>query len=51
MGKIVKLHKIIPVHWVCTAIQLSKFTVSLVGTKIENCDIKFLIPTFSPPYL
>ena len=44
-------HKIIPIPWACPVFKLASFTVALVGTNIEKCDMKFVTETFSPTYL
>ena len=51
MVHFVKQHKIIPIPWACPMFPLANFTLDLVGTNIEKCDMQFLNPTLSPPYL
>ena len=48
MVNLVKRHKIIPIPWVCPVFPLANFTVALVGTNIEKCDIQFVIETIYP---
>ena len=47
MEQLVKQHKIIRIIWACTVFTLASLTVSLVGTKIEKCDIPFVTAKFS----
>ena len=51
MEQLGRQHKIIPIPWACHMFPLSSFTVALVGTNIEKCDMKFVTVTFTPPYL
>ena len=51
MEQLGKWHKIIPITWACPMFPLANFTVALVGTSIENFDIKFVTATSAPPYL
>ena len=51
MEQLGKRHKIIPVPWACPMFSLANFTVTLVGTNIENCDMQFVNAKFSPPSL
>ena len=51
MGKLGKINKIIPITWACLVFQLANFTVDLIGTNIEKCDMQFMTSTFAPPYL
>ena len=51
MEQLVKRHEIIPIHWACRVFPLANFTVALVGTNIEKCDIQFLAATFDSPSL
>ena len=44
-------HKIIPIPLACPVFPLANFTVALVGTNIEKCDMQFVTATFTPPYL
>ena len=46
-----KRHKMIPITWAYTVFPLDSFTVALVGTDIENCDMKCVTATFSTQYL
>ena len=48
MEHIGKRHKIIPIPWACLVFPLASFTVDLVGTNIEKCDMKFVTATFAP---
>ena len=48
---LVKMHKIIPITWACPVFPLANFTVVLVGTNIEKCDMQFVTEKLSPPYL
>ena len=41
-----KKHKIIPIHWTCPVFPLANFTLALVVTNIENCDMQFVTPSF-----
>ena len=51
MGKLVKQNKIIPITWECIVFTLADFTVELIDTNIEKCDMQFLTEIFIPPYL
>ena len=51
MKQLGKQHKIIPINWACTVFTLASFTVELVGTNIEKCDMKFVTAKLSPIYL
>ena len=51
MRSLVKLHKIIPIPWAYPMFPLDNFTVALVGTNKENCDMQSVTATFSPPYI
>ena len=46
-----KGYKIIPIHWAYPVFPLDSFTVALIGTNIEKCDMQFVTATFAPPYL
>ena len=35
-----KQHKVISIMWACHMFPLASFTVALVETNIENCDMK-----------
>ena len=48
MEQLGKRHKIIPIPWVCPMFPLASFSVALVGTNIEKCDIQFVTVTLSP---
>ena len=50
MGQLFKCYKIITIPWLYPMFPLADFTLTLVGTNIEKCDIQFSTPTFSPPY-
>ena len=51
MGQLVKRHKIISIPWACPVFPLAIYTVALVGTNMEKCDMQFVTATFDPPYL
>ena len=51
MRQLVKQHKIISIPQACPMFSLVNFTVALVGTNIEKCEMKFVIEKISPPYL
>ena len=51
MEQLGKQHKIIPIPWAFTVFPFTNFTVALVGTNIEKCDMQFVTATFAPPYL
>ena len=51
MGQLGKRHKIIHIPWSCLVFTLANFTVALVGTNIEMCEIQFLTAIFAPPSL
>ena len=51
MGQFVKLHKTTPINWACTVFPLDNFTVDLVRTNIEKCDMQFATAIFAPPSL
>ena len=51
MEQLGKRHKIIPIPWACPVFPLANFTVALVETNIEKCNMQFVTATFAPPYL
>ena len=51
MAQLGKRHIIIPIPWECPVFPIANFTVALVGTNIEKCDIQFVTENNSPPYL
>ena len=51
MGQLVKQHKIILIVWAYPVFILTNFTLALVGTNLENCDMQFVKEIFSPTYL
>ena len=51
MEQLGKRHKIIPIPWAYPVFPLAHFTVALVGTNIEKCDMQFVTATFAPPSL
>ena len=51
MEQLEKRNKITPITWACPMFPLANFTVDLVGTDIENCDMKFVTEAFSPTSL
>ena len=51
MEKLLKRYKKIPTNWACTVFPLSSFTVVLIGTNLEKCDMQFATAAFAPQYL
>ena len=51
MEQLGKRHKITPIPWACPVYQLASFTVALVGTNIEKCDMQFVTAIFDPTSL
>ena len=51
MEQLVKKGKTIPIPWACPVFLSANFTVALVGTIIEKCDMPFVTATFASPYL
>ena len=51
MEQLVNIHKIISIPWAFPVFPLDSFTVALVETNIEKCDMKFVTAEFTPPYL
>ena len=49
MEQLVNQHKKTSITWACPVFPLASFTVPLVGTNIEKCDIQFATATFDPP--
>ena len=43
-----KQHKATPIPWERPVFQLDNFTVDLVKTNIEKCDMQFVTETFTP---
>ena len=41
----------IPINWSFPMFTLANFTLALISTNIEKCDMQFVTPTFDPPYL
>ena len=50
MGQFGKQHKRIQIPWACPVLPLTNFILGRVGENIENCSMKFLTPTLTPPY-
>ena len=50
-GNIEKAKLKIPITWACTVFPLYSFTVALVKTNIEKCDMQFVTATFASQYL
>ena len=48
MEQLGKCHKIIPSTWACPVFPLASFTVALVGTNIEKCDMQFVTENYFP---
>ena len=51
MKQLGKRHTTILITWVRPVFSLSSFTVDLVGTNTEKCDMKFVTAAFAPIYL
>ena len=51
MGQLVKFHKIITITWACPIFTLANFTLDLVGTNIEKCDMQFVTAKIYSTYL
>ena len=51
MEQLEKWHNIIPITWSCTMFLLASFTVALIGTNIEKCEMKFVTAKFALPPL
>ena len=51
MENVGKRHIINPIPWVHPVFPLENFTVDLVGTNIEKCDMQFMTAKFAPPSL
>ena len=50
MGQLGNQHKTIPIPWARLVFPLASFTLWLVRTNIEKCDMQFVTETFSPPF-
>ena len=51
MEQLGKCLNITPIPWEYTMFPLASFTVALVGTNIEKCDMQFVTATFASTYL